>query len=102
MKFETHLNNLADDKRSPNGLTPADMVALSHYPSLDKLFHEPDLAALATMTKKLEQTFQNIERIVLRASVEESKRAKTAAEAVRNALDFLQVIKKMRDDKIDS
>lgn len=103
MNFDSHLQNSdGDDKRLPNGLTAADIAALSHYPSLDKLFHDPDLSTLLAMKNKLHETFQNIERVVLRGSASEAKRAQTAAISVKSALDFLAAIEQANLNKTDS
>ena len=96
MDFNSHLKQAFEQSESEMNLTPEDIAALTHYPSLDKLFQDQDLSALRALQSKLQTTFQNLERVILRGSAEDSKRAQTAAGAVKNALDFLTVLEKAR------
>lgn len=97
MNFDSHLHQSNDsESRLPNGLTSADVAALTHYPSLDQLFHERDSSALNAMKNRLETTFQNFERVILHGSKGDSERAQAASVAVRNALDFLQMLEQLR------
>ncbi|MEP6923854.1 MAG: hypothetical protein ABI954_05285 [Pyrinomonadaceae bacterium] len=103
MNFDSHLHNSARSSGSLlNGLTSEDIAALTHYPSLDKLFHDHDFSALNTMKSRLQTTFQNLERVILRGSGDDSKRAQVAAAAVRNALDFLEMLEQIRNTQTKS
>ncbi len=97
MNFNSQLNQVLAQSGEQPSLTPEDIAALTHYPSLDKLFQDKDLSALRNTQNNLQVTFQNLERVILRGSEEDSKRAKTAAAAVKNALDFLKVLEKARN-----
>ena len=97
MNFNSHLNQLQKESGQQSNLTPEDIAALTHYPSLDKLFQDKDLLALENMQNRFQTTFRNLERVILRGSEDDSKRAKAASTAVKNALDFLNVLKKARN-----
>ncbi len=97
MNFNSHLNQMSEQSGQQSTLTPEDIAALTHYPSLDKLFQDKDLSALKNMQNSLQTTFQNLERVILRGSEDDSRRAKAGAAAVKNALDFLKVLEKARN-----
>lgn len=103
MNFDSHLHNLSESgERLPTGLTSKDIAALTHYPSLDKLFHDHELSDFKTMKNRLQITFQNLERVVLRGSGDDSKRAQVAAVAVRNALEFLEMLEQIRNTRTNT
>jgi hypothetical protein len=89
--------NLSDENSGlPIGLTEADITALTHYPTLAKLFDGANLEGIATMKTKLNLTIQNLERVVIRGSRTDSEQAQIAVTAIRNALDFLELLEQMR------
>jgi uncharacterized iron-regulated protein len=100
MNFNSHLNNALGQSGQNSTLTPEDIRSLSHYPSLDKLFQDKDLAALNELKRKLLTTFQNLERVVLRGSENDSKQAKISASAVKTALDFLAMLEQSRNNQL--
>ena len=97
MNFDSTLQNaIGDSAQLPEGLTAEDITALANYPSLAKLFDAADLTELNQTQNTLRNTFQALERIVLRGSNEDAKQAKSAASAFKIAIDFLETIKLMK------
>lgn len=97
MNFDSTLQSTINDSSNlPEGLSAADIAALSNYPSLAKLFDASDLTELNQMQNRLRGTFQALERVVLRGSNEDAKQAKSAAAAFKITLDFIEVIKQMK------
>lgn len=97
MNFDSTLQNtIGDSAQLPEGLTAEDVAALANYPSLAKLFDAKDLTALNQMQNLMQNTFQALERIVLRGSNEDAKQATNAAAAFKIAIDFLETIKTMK------
>lgn len=80
-------------QNSYSGLTPDDIAALSNYPSLGKVLDNNNPQEFAKIKEKLNQTFQNFERVVLRGSREDSAKANRAAAAIKVANDFLDMVK---------
>lgn len=100
MNFNSHLNEENQQDLQNPALTTEDIAALAHYPSLDKLFQDKDLSALSAMKTKLSQTFQNLERVIMRGSESDAKQAKFASLSVKNALEFLNTLEKTRKAEI--
>lgn len=80
----------------PHGLTSEDIAALSHYPTIAKLFAAASSGELAALEVKLKSTFSALERVILRGSTDDSKQAKLAADAVKITTDFLEMLKQLQ------
>lgn len=83
----------------PIGLTAEDVAALTNFPCIGRLFEKPGLPDLKEMKARLNQTFQNLERVVRRGSTDDARRAQTAIAAVATALDFLQMLEQMQQNQ---
>lgn len=96
MDFNSHLQNLSDNvQQLPFGLTPEDIAHLSNYPSLGKLF-DGEAANLTALKNRLRATFQDLERVVLRGTKEDSERAKLSAATVKTTLEFIETLENLR------
>ena len=80
-------------ENSYGGLTPEDIAALSNYPSLGKVLDNSNQQEFAKMKERLNQTFQNLERVILRGTREDSAKASKAAAAIKIASNFLEMLK---------
>jgi hypothetical protein len=83
----------------PIGLTAEDVAALTNFPSIGRLFEKPELSDLNEMKARLNETFQNLERVVRRGSTDDARRAQTAIAAVTTALDFLQMLEQIQQNQ---
>lgn len=98
MNFNSKLENTSNDSLElPTGLTTEDIIALSNYPSVGKLFDSNDFSKLASMQNKLNNTFHALERVVLRGSSEAAKRAKASIEAIKIATQFLEMLRQIKE-----
>ena len=73
-----------------------DLARLYNYPSIGKLFSEPDSNELRNMRGKLQQTREKLDLIIRRGSDEEAGKASRALEAVTITLRFLDQLESER------
>jgi hypothetical protein len=91
----------SDENQTPGGSSPPaeaeDLSSLYKYPSLGRLYDEPDGRALAQMRARLKGTHQELERIIRRGTKEDAERAMRASRACAATLDLLDELEQMRE-----
>lgn len=73
-----------------------EMASLYHYPSLGRLFEQPQSEELRQMRARLERTSQDLERVVRQGSREDAERAARAARAYETVLGLLSDLEKLQ------
>lgn len=74
----------------------SDLSSLFHYPSLGRLFDEPNNSALAEMRARLTRTHQALERVIRQGAQEDADRAARAARAYTATLTLLDNLEQLQ------
>jgi hypothetical protein len=94
MQNRKHPNDLAAGPENSTG----DLAKLFDYPSVGELFSDSTTRRFDEFCSKLTATRESLERIVRYGTSDEAKRAARAARAVEVTLEFLQNLKRMRQN----
>ncbi len=78
---------------------PEDLSSLFNYPSIGQLFSETDLHSLQKFRAKMNQTFEDLERVIRRGSKEDAEKARRVADAIKITLEFLSTLEQARNIK---
>ncbi len=95
MQREKPLNNL-DTNEQKNVPDLQDLAKLFNYPSIGELFSGNDSRRLDEFSLKLNNTRENLERIVRYGNRDEADRATRAVRGIEVTLDFLQTLQNLR------
>jgi hypothetical protein len=94
-RFAQSINDTEASAQNPP--TPNDdLASVYHYPSLGRLFEQPQSAPLAEMRARLNRTSQDLARVVRQGSREDAERAARASRALDTTLALLDDLEKLQ------